>query len=97
MNYYILNGHQPELADDFAVWERKCEDTEGWRVANSWAGDVKISTIFLGIDYNFFDEPPLLFETKIFGGEHDGYHERCSTWEQAVEQHERAVELVKRK
>lgn len=34
------------------------------------------------------------FETMIFGGEHDQYQERYSTWDEAEAGHKRAIELV---
>ena len=37
---------------------------------------------------------PILFETMIFGGEHDQYQERYATREEAVEGHARAVAPV---
>ncbi len=73
------------------------ESMENRRVANDQIGNVEISTVFLGLDHNFFDRgPPLLFETMIFGGEHNDYQERCSTWEQAEAMHKRATALVRR-
>ena len=46
-------------------------------------------------DNNFFDDgPPILFETMVFGGKHDRYQERCSTWDEAVAQHDRIVEMA---
>lgn len=60
---------------------------------------IWVSTVFLGLDHSFFDdEPPLLFETMVFGADPDPdrayadvYQERCSTWDEAVEMHKRAV------
>jgi hypothetical protein len=52
--------------------------------------DVRVSTVFTGLDSNWGLGPPLLFETMIFGGEHDGDQWRCSTWEEAEKQHAKA-------
>jgi hypothetical protein len=53
--------------------------------------DVRVSTVFLGLDHNHFGVgAPLLFETMVFGGEHDGDAWRCSTWEEAEKQHAKA-------
>lgn len=91
MKTYILNGHIPETDDNFEACARMTRT-----VAKTSIGDVRISTVFLGMDHNFFGNgPPLLFETMIFGGPHDGYQERCSTWEEAEKQHEKAVELAR--
>lgn len=32
----------------------------------------------------------------LMGGEHDGYQDRCTTWEEAEAMHDAAVLLVKR-
>lgn len=58
-------------------------------------GDVLVSTIFLGLDHNFWgDGPPLLFETMILGGRHDRHQVRCSTYDEAERNHELAMRLV---
>jgi hypothetical protein len=39
-----------------------------------------VSTVFLGLDHGFFpDEPPMVFETMIFGGPLADYCQRYST------------------
>jgi hypothetical protein len=53
-----------------------------------------VSTVFLGIDHNFGNGPPLLFETMVFGGEYDGYCKRYSTWEEAEGGHKTACALA---
>lgn len=92
--YYKLVNKKPkpctlqEWGDTFGNRSR--------RVADDKINGVTISTVFLGLDHNFNDfGPPLLFETMIFGGEHNDYQERCSTWEQAEAMHAQAVKLVK--
>lgn len=65
-------------------------------VARSKVGDADISTVFLGINHQFGDGPPLLFETLVSGGEYDEEMERCSTWDQAVAQHARWCDKIKR-
>jgi len=54
---------------------------------------VRVSTIFLGMDHSFEVEPhtPILFETMIFGGEHEGDCCRYATWDEAVEGHKIAI------
>lgn len=74
---------------------------EEWCGAHKRVGDdditdkIRVSTIFLGLDHNWADGPVILFETMIFGGKHDEYQERYSTWDEAVEGHKKAIELVK--
>ena len=59
-----------------------------------------ISTIWLGLNHNFFGGPPLIFETMIFDKTNDGRpHEdiemmRYATEKEALEGHEQMVQLV---
>ena len=87
---YILDGKTPVREPDLLKWGTWFESANR-QVAEDMIGDVHISTVFLGLDHSFGRGPPLLFETMIFGGAHDGYQERCSTWEQAEAMHAEAV------
>ena len=64
------------------------------QVAHNTIGKVRISTVFLQLDHQWGEGPPLVFETMIFGGEHDQYQERFHTWVEAEEGHKRALLLV---
>lgn len=55
------------------------------------AGGVRVSTVFLGLDHSYGDGPPLLFETMVFGGPLDQEQDRCATWEDAEQMHEKLV------
>jgi len=55
---------------------------------------VCVSTVFLGLDHNLGRDVPLLFETMVFGGEHDQYQERYSTYLAALAGHARALDMV---
>jgi hypothetical protein len=59
-----------------------------------WKAKVYVSTVFLGLDHSFGEGPPQLFETMIFGGEHDEYQERYSTWDEAEAGHKKACKLA---
>jgi hypothetical protein len=52
------------------------------------------STVFIGLDHNWGEGPPLVFETMIFGGEFDQYQYRYSTWAEAEAGHAVAVGMV---
>lgn len=94
--YILQPDHSVVACDDLMVWARTFETTFR-NVNQSYIGDVKISTVFLGVDHNYCaDGPPLVFETMIFGGQYDQYQERCSTYLEACKQHDVAVRLVKR-
>lgn len=89
---FILKGHEPVPATlmEWAAWY----EISDRHVAKASIGDIEISTVFLGLNHEYEGGPPLIFETMIFGGPHDQYQERCSTWEQAEAMHAKAVELV---
>lgn len=90
---YILKGQTPVKCEDIHTWGQWMTDGD-CKVGRSQKGELLVSTVFLGLDHNFGEGKPLLFETMIFTGEHDGYQERYSTWEEAVEGHKKACELA---
>jgi len=96
--WYILNEKKepvPAEMMEAAKWLNSGKERDSnRRVAKTQIGDVDISTVFLGLDHQFGDGPPLVFETMIFGGEHDGDQWRYSTWDEAMKGHEDAVKLV---
>ena len=92
-DYYILDGHTP-VPVEMMRWAKWFE-TADRKVAVTMVGDIKISTVFLGLDHSFGHGPPLLFETMIFGGPHDEDMARYSTWDEAEAGHNKVVESVK--
>ncbi len=92
--YWILDGRTPRPATQ-DEWAESYNHPESRRVAQTKINDdVHVSTVFLGMNHQYGDSPPLLFETMIFGGAHDDYQERCSTFEEAEAGHARAVALA---
>lgn len=64
-HHYLLDeNHQP-----YPVTGR--EWARGWpscqRVALTEIGGIVVSTVFLGLDHQYGDGPPILFETMVFG------------------------------
>jgi len=91
---YILDGKTPVQEPDLMKWAAWYE-TAKRIVKRTEKDEVKVSTIFLGLDYNFGGEgDPILFETMVFGEEHDGDMNRYSTWEKAEKGYEEMVEKV---
>lgn len=90
---YILDGKNVVECDDILKWGAWFEKSNR-RVAKTEDGDISVSTVFLGIDHSFGDGPPMLFETMIFGGEHDEDQWRYSTWEEAEKGHSEACDLA---
>jgi len=95
LHYRLVEGTHEIVACsllEWAVWFK----TADRHVAEDYlVRDVRVSTVFLGLDHRFYgDGPPLLFETMIFGGPHDGYQRRYATWDDAERGHTDACELV---
>ena len=57
-------------------------------------GDIFISTVFLGLDHAWNSDVPVLWETMIFGGIHDQYQDRYTSYEDALKGHELALTLI---
>jgi len=95
---YVLdkNGNpaQAKSIEQWAKWFHTCDRC----VAKDEIGNVCVSTVFLGINHSLLqNEAPLLYETMIFNGEHDGYQMRYSTHEDALAGHKIALDLAKNK
>lgn len=90
LGWYILRDKRAVAVDTCEEWGRWLElsSRDGSRIVGNWQRDgVTVSTVFLGLDHGFGGGPPLLFETMIFGGPHDGEQWRFSTWEAAEAHH----------
>jgi hypothetical protein len=95
--YYTIN-HLHEIKpcgiEEWAIWFEHNFGGPLHFMFKTYAEDIEVSTVFLGIDHNFFgDGPPLIFETMVF---RDGLGDemmRCSTWEQAQEQHREMCQM----
>jgi hypothetical protein len=91
---YILNSaNEPEECTELLKWASWFE-TADRIVKKSIIGDVRISTVFLSIDHNFSGGKPILWETLVFGGEHDGLMRRYGTYDKALKGHDKVVALV---
>ena len=91
---YILDGHEPTPVDDLLEWAKWFETADRHVAQTDINNDVRVSTVFLGLDHSFGNGPPILFETMIFGGVYDQYQERYSTWNEAKKGHEIAIEIA---
>lgn len=90
---YILDENRKVIPATLETWAVWFNDTAKRRVDDTTIDGVRVSTVFLGI--GGFDGKHDLFETMIFGGDHDEYCARCDTWEEAEAQHAAAIALVK--
>lgn len=88
--YYDMDGQPLGLM----AWAKLLEDHDARIIGRTERGDVTVSTVWIGLDHSFGDGPPLIFETMIFGGDHDQDQWRYSTREEAETGHEAACALA---
>jgi hypothetical protein len=95
-DHYVLEGHEA-VPCDAMTWARWFEDAGKERIValTEITPEVRVSTVFLGLDHSFGGPVPLVFETMIFGGEHDEDQWRYTTWAEAVAGHERAMKVAR--
>jgi hypothetical protein len=95
---YTLGADDEAVAcDDFYAWVRWFEDSGAERQLHRArpAQGVTVSTVFTGFDLAFQNQgPPLLWETRIFGGPYDCYVEAATTREEATRTHDRIVKAI---
>lgn len=89
-----LNSYK--LVDKIAV---KCSLEESFLcdkgICRDVFGEVVVSTVFLPFDHSFDgSSEPVLFETLVFGGIHDGFMQRYCTYDEAVEGHEKVCYMI---
>jgi len=89
--YYDQKGNEITLEE----WAIALKDNS---IKKNTVGKYVVSTIYLGLDHNFGEGKPLIFETMVFEeGEEEVDVERYETVEQAKEGHERFVKKYKKK
>lgn len=100
MTYYKIDERRLPIKcslEEYKEWDKDDKFELLHRVAKDEMNGYEISTVFLGLDHSFDSKKQLLFETMIFGeGAGDQYQTRCSTWDEALEMHIKAIEYVKR-
>lgn len=100
---YILGpDHKAISCPDTLRWAKWFE-TADRHVAQTTVGSTWVSTVFLGIDHQFGDGPPLVFETMTFplnaNGERDASGEetyRYATWSDAEAGHAAVVKRLQK-
>ncbi len=96
--HFTLNKEEkkeiPATEDEWNKWFNN-PDTDRV-VADDEIKDMRVTTIFLGLNHAFEEGVrPLLYETMIFGGSRDGKQWKCGTYDEAEKQHKFAVKKVK--
>lgn len=92
--YVIGPDGDPRPESDVVAWARNKAATD-WAVAKTDVGDVRVSTVFLGVDHSFGGGIPILYKTMIFGGCWDQWQWRHPTRAAALAGHDRAVAAIR--
>jgi hypothetical protein len=94
--WYILdNNNNPIPASTLEAVKWLEEGSNRRTIKRDEIGDILVSTVFLGLDHSWTPgSKPVLWETMIFGGEHDQYQERYTSHKDALEGHEKALTLI---
>lgn len=95
---YILDDEgNPQPEPDLMKWAEWIEKGGKTRIVKQTK--VKghfVSTVFLGLDYQFQGGVPMLFETMIWDkNDQDIYQDRHSTKQKAMTAHDRLVNAIK--
>lgn len=94
-DHYILDDDGEPIAADLMTWAFWFNDYRRRVVLQEHpAPDVFVSTVFLGLDHNWGDGPPVLWETMIFGGPFTQFQDRYTSRLEALRGHARAVALI---
>jgi hypothetical protein len=89
--YMLSDSGVPYEQPDFHAWAKWFETFQPVKV--ELIDGQRVSTVFLGIS---LCNPPLLWETMVFGGKLDHFQFRCAgSREQAEAQHEKVCGMVK--
>lgn len=97
--FYVLDAEGcPVPCRDIPTWDDMMEQRRNV-VAQTTIADVRVSTVFIGLDYNLTgnddDDPrPILWETLVSGGEYDQDIVRYRTLADARAGHDAYVALV---
>jgi len=90
--YYDRKGRPMTMEQ----WCDSFSEKRDKRVAFDKLDGADVSTVWLGLNHQYGDGPPLIFETMVFGGPLDQECKRYSTEEQALAGHAEMCDRVKR-
>ena len=93
--WYILDKDNKPVKSTIIQYGEWIEaNPERKAVKQENVGIILVSTVFLGLDHAWDSDIPVLWETMIFGGEHDQYQDRYTSYEDALEGHKLALTLI---
>ena len=79
----------------FEKWLKFCRKIKNSTVRSTIHKNMRVSTVFLGIDTQFgTSKPPILFETRIIGGKRNGEKYLYVSKEDAIRGHKKVVSTI---
>lgn len=97
--YYSPQGEPMEMMEWAELFESRFEDMapeSWWRKQSVLDDQLNVSTVWIGIDQSFgLAAEPQLWETMIFGGEHDDCCWRYPSRVAALDDHERILTALR--
>ncbi len=93
---YYLKGKECipiENPDDVLQWAKAFEQNNRI-LQQDTIGDVFVSTVFLGLDHQYDEGPPLLFETMTFKNGSSKDMKRYSTYDEAILGHRETLKKL---
>lgn len=92
MKHYILKGRKV-VEVDLVTWSEFLRSPERIIKQETTPNGYWVSTVFLGIDHNFYqDDCPVIFETMVFKDGENYTQERYRTYSEAEAGHKRIAE-----
>lgn len=98
MGKYILKNGIPVLEPDVLKWHKWFETNDRHIKRDVINQNIIVSTFFTGMNYNFDDGLPVLFETMVFMGEGIAHEwtERYTSVNEALKHHELIVQIIQK-
>lgn len=100
-HYILVNGKLKkatflEWCNWFSVFENRIIDRTDISNEPNYPGGDFISTVFLGMNYNFDpNRPPMCFESMVFGGKYSQASWRYSSMGEAKQGHWQMVDCIR--
>ena len=92
--FYRLDGRTP-VRCTFVEYSQSMRNDANRIVAQDSVGELQVSTVFTGIDRNWGDGSPILFETMVLGLPEDLLPQwGFSTWNDAITAHLHLVDSL---
>lgn len=88
MSHYFLNEDKTYKPCSVLEWAKQFESIDRRVAEDFFPNGYRVSTVWMGFSPHFYEGPPLVFETMVFKDGRDIYCNRCSTWNDAIKQHE---------